>query len=82
MELWIIIGLILAVLFIGLLWWLVKKGIILAINSAIGFFALFLLQYTLMPTLIINLWSVLIVAIGGIFGLIVVLVLHWSGLAF
>ena len=58
-----------------------KKFLILFVNSVIGFFALFAVSLML-DTLVINTWSVLITAVGGIFGLIIVLILHLTGAAF
>lgn len=77
-ELSTIIFVILGVL---LIWWLFKRAIALVINSVIGFFALFFASVFL-PSLAINFWSVIIVAIGGIFGFIAVLALHLLGIAF
>lgn len=58
-----------------------KRLITLAINSAIGFFALFAAKIFL-PELVINWVSVLITAIGGIIGFIAVLIMHLTGIAF
>ncbi len=58
-----------------------KKFFMLVINSIIGFFALFAVKL-LLPALVINLWSILFVAIGGIFGLLAVIILHLIGVAF
>ena len=58
-----------------------KKLVALAINSVIGFFALFAAKI-LLPALEINTWSVLITAIGGIIGFLAVLVMHLTGIAF
>jgi hypothetical protein len=74
---------IVVVLFVGAL---LLKGlhyaIAIAINSVIGFFALYAFKAFLMPDLLINVWSVLIVAILGIIGLGIVLVLYGLGLFF
>jgi hypothetical protein len=77
-ELSTIIFVILGVL---LIWWIFKKGIALLINSAIGFFALFFASIFL-PALKINFWSVIITAIGGIFGFVAVITLHLLGIFF
>lgn len=59
----------------------VKRLLWLAINSVVGIFAL-LGWNALFTPVVINVWSVLFVAIGGILGLIVVVVLHILGIAF
>ncbi len=58
-----------------------KRLVSLAINSVIGFFALFAAKLFL-PELTINIWSVLITAVGGIIGFIAVLIMHLAGVAF
>jgi hypothetical protein len=54
----------------------------LIINSVLGFFALFGINLILSNPIPINFWSVIIVAIGGIFGLALELILHFLGWAF
>jgi len=66
----------------GFFFWGLKHAVMLAINSVIGFFALYAVQAFLIPTLVISFWSVLFVAIGGLIGLILVLLLHALGWAF
>lgn len=59
------------------------KGIVwLAINSLIGIVILILLNYLPFINIVINIWSVLIVALGGIPGLILVILLSHFGIAF
>ncbi|RME52904.1 sigmaK-factor processing regulatory BofA [Candidatus Woesearchaeota archaeon] len=82
LNIWVILSIVVAVLFAFGLWWLLKKSIIIALNAIIGFFALFALKIFLIPALTINVWSVLIVTIGGLFGLALVLLLHAFGIAF
>lgn len=62
--------------------WGLKHAIVIAINSVIGFFALYAVQAYWLSSLVINIWSVALVAIFGIFGLVFVLILHLMGLAF
>jgi hypothetical protein len=62
--------------------WGIKHAIVLAINSVIGFFALYAIQAFWRPDLVINFWSVGLVAIFGIFGFLFVLILHLMGWAF
>ncbi len=78
---WILLLIILILLLVSLLVWGLKKGVILAMNSVIGFFALHFVQI-FSPTLKINFWSVIITAIGGIIGFIVVVGLHLLNIAF
>lgn len=80
----ILIGLVIIAIIAGIVFiiWGLKHAVRLAINSLIGFFALWLVHATILTSLVINLWSVLLVAIFGIFGFIAVLLLHVFGLAF
>lgn len=85
LALWLLgafIGIV-VIMFIGAL---LMKGlnyaIAIALNSVIGFFALYAVQVFWLQTLIINIWSIIIVAILGLLGLIAVLVLHGLGLFF
>ncbi len=78
----LILVLVVALIFVtGIFWWGFKRAVMLALNSIIGFFALYAVQLW-RTELVINLWSVLITAILGIFGFIIVLVLHFLGIAF
>jgi len=60
--------------------WGLHYAIALAINSVIGFFALYAIKAFVWPELIISIWKIIIVAIGGIVGFAVVLMLHGLGL--
>jgi hypothetical protein len=60
---------------------LAKRFLWLAINSVIGLFALMGWNLLFTPV-VINFWSVILVALFGIFGLIAVVVLHFLGVAF
>lgn len=72
--------LLLAVITIAaLFFWGLKYAIALALNGIIGFFALYAVKVWLLPELIINVWSVLFVAIGGLLGMAIVMVLHLVG---
>jgi hypothetical protein len=62
--------------------WGIHHAIWLAVNSVIGFFALYAVKAFLIPELVINAWSVLAVAVLGIFGLGLVLILHAAGVWF
>ena len=77
-----IITLIIVILAVLVFFHFVKNLFVLAINSVIGFFALFGINLFLSNPIPINFWSVIIVAIGGIFGLIIELILHFLGWAF
>jgi hypothetical protein len=75
--------LILIVVFlIALFVWGLKYAILYAINSVIGFFALYAVKAYIWDTLIINFWSVALVAVGGIFGFALVLLFHFLGIFF
>lgn len=66
---------------IALFVWGLKKALLLALNSVIGFFALYALKLVI-PKLVINIWSILLTAILGIFGFLLVLILHAFGALF
>lgn len=66
----------------ALFFWGLKHAIILAVNSVIGFFALYAVKAYLLPALVINFWSVILTAVFGIFGFIIVLLLHLLGVWF
>jgi inhibitor of the pro-sigma K processing machinery len=59
------------------------RGIIwLIINSIIGIVAMVLLNFLPFVNIVINIWSILIVAFGGIPGIIIVILLSHFGIAF
>jgi hypothetical protein len=62
--------------------WGIKHALLLALNSVIGFFALYAVKAFVWDSLVINWISVGIVAVTGIFGFIVVLILHALGVFF
>jgi hypothetical protein len=63
--------------------WKLGKGIVwLAINSLIGIVILVLLNYLPFINIAVNIWSILIVALGGIPGIILVILLSHFGIAF
>ena len=76
------IGIVIVVVLASLFFWGLKHAIVLALNSVIGFFALYAIQAYFLPSLLINVWSVGIVALTGIVGFIIVLLLHGVGWAF
>ncbi len=83
MALYIELGALLLMLFlIYLIVHFFKKPLVLIFNSIVGIISFFLLNTFLGLGIDINFWSVAIVALGGIGGVIVVLVLHFLGIAF
>ncbi len=54
----------------------------LAINAVVGVLLLFLTNLVLSPPIPINLITVLICAIGGVLGWLIILILHILGIAF
>ncbi len=51
-------------------------------NSIAGIIAFFILNIVFNLGIVIDFWSILIVGIGGLGGLIFVLILHFLGIAF
>jgi hypothetical protein len=80
--LWVVICVIVFLFVVMLFWKGFKLAIYVAVNSILGFFALYAVQAFWLGTLVINLWSVLLTAIFGIFGLILVVILHLLNAAF
>jgi hypothetical protein len=63
--------------------WKLGKGIFwLLINSVIGMGILILLNFLPFVSVVINIWSILIVALGGIPGIVLVVLLSHFGIAF
>jgi len=59
-----------------------KKPMLIVLNSVLGIITLFVLNTFLGLGVVINFWSVAIVALGGVGGLFFVLILHFLGIAF
>jgi hypothetical protein len=54
----------------------------LAVNAVVGLVLLFLTNLVLSPPIPINLITILICAIGGVIGWLIILILHILGIAF
>lgn len=78
----ILVAVVIIFLLIGFFWWGVKKGLMLALNGVIGFFALHAVQVWWLHELKTGVLSTLITALFGIFGFLLVLILHFFGWAF
>jgi hypothetical protein len=76
------LGILVILFLVAMVVWGMKYAIAFAINSIIGYFALYAVKAFLLPSLIINMWSVAIVAVTGIFGFIIVLSLHGLAILF
>ncbi|MBC8501215.1 MAG: pro-sigmaK processing inhibitor BofA family protein [Nanoarchaeota archaeon] len=59
-----------------------KKVIFLILNSIVGLLALFGFNSLFNAEVSINIWSVLVAGIGGSIGFVVIIILHYLGLAF
>jgi len=59
-----------------------KEIVWLALNSVIGLIVLILINFLPFINIDINIWSILIVAIGGIPGIALVILLDLLGIAF
>jgi hypothetical protein len=77
-----IIGLIIAIILVVVLFKVLKSIPALVVNAIVGVVILWLLNLVLGQNIVINIWSILISAIGGIAGVIIVVVLHFLGIAF
>lgn len=80
-----ILAIILAILVAAVIYYILKKAIMLLINSLVGVITLFLLNFLHIPTwfgkpdLPINLVTILICAFGGLPGALIVFILHLVG---
>lgn len=63
--------------FLYLFWKVVKK---LAVNSAVGLFALFVLKYAFMLDIPLNIWTVAVTAFFGLAGVGSILLLVLGGM--
>ena len=77
-----LLALVVVILIVLLIFRVVKKVLILIINSVIGIFALIGFNTLFHANIVINFWSVIITAIGGIIGFIIVIGMHYLGWAF
>lgn len=74
--------LVLAILALWLLFVFIQNPMALLVNSAIAFVLLLLVNALFKVGIPINIITVLIVAIGGIIGLLLILLLRFSNIAF
>ncbi len=79
---WELLALLVVICIVILIYVLVKNVLLIVLNSAIGFFALFGFNYLFNANIAINFWSVVISAVGGIFGFVIVVGCHYLGWAF
>lgn len=59
-----------------------KDPLLMILNSVLGFIALVILNSVFALGIAINIWSIAIIALGGIGGLILVVLLNFLGLGF
>ena len=82
----LLIAAILIVVIIAIVWFLVKKAAILALNAILGIICLFLLnflgvmQWIGKPDLGYNLATILICAVGGLPGVLILVLLNILGI--
>jgi hypothetical protein len=76
----IVVGLFLAVLLV--VGWGIRLLWALLINAVVGLVLIFLSNLFLSPPIPINILTILISAIGGVVGWLIILMLHLLGLAF
>ena len=77
-----LLALLLIAILVILLFKIFKKIIIFIFNAIIGLLALFAFNFVTGAHVVINFWSVVIVAIGGLIGFIVVILLYLLRVAF
>jgi hypothetical protein len=77
-----LIVVVVAMVVLYLLFQLVKEIAPLILNSIAGLIVFFILNIVFGLGIPVNFWSILAVALGGFVGLLLVLILHFLGLAF
>lgn len=73
---------VLAIIAAYILYMLLRAGIKLAVHAVVGILALLIFNYVFNAEIAINLYSILITAVGGIIGFFTVLAVHYTGIAF
>ncbi|MCP1661522.1 MAG: sigmaK-factor processing regulatory BofA [Methanocalculus sp. MSAO_Arc1] len=77
-----VFGILIALAIAVAIYYLLKKGVYLLYNAIIGIVILFILNATGLfgdPGIPINLVTILISAIGGILGVVIIILLHFLG---
>ncbi|ACL17954.1 pro-sigmaK processing inhibitor BofA family protein [Methanosphaerula palustris] len=74
--------LVLAIILAAGLYYFMKNLLYLLVHAVVGVIVLVLVNLFLFPPVSVNLITVLVVGFGGIPGLLVVLLLHLTGIAF
>lgn len=83
MAIYIEVGALLIALFLLYLLMIFLKNLLLIFfNSILGIVAFFVLNAVFHIVIPLNFWSIAIVATGGLGGLLLILILHFLGLAF
>lgn len=83
MAIYIEIGaLLLAAFLLYVVFRFLKEPMLMIANSVLGFVALVVLNAVFGLGIVINFWSIAIIALGGIGGLIIIVLLHLLGLGF
>jgi hypothetical protein len=77
-----VVALLVAVFILYLLYTLLKNPMSLIANAAMGIIFFFIINMFLVRDVAINFFSIAIVAIAGIPGVLLVLLLHFLGLGF
>lgn len=77
-----LVGLIVALVIVYLIFRFLKSPIYILANSIMGIIIFFVLNFLFGLGIPINIFSVGIVAIGGILGVLLVLLIHFLGLGF
>jgi hypothetical protein len=75
-------GLLVALLILYLLYLLLKNGLHLLANAVLGIILFWIVNMFLVRDVVINFFSIAIVAIAGIPGVVLVLIIHFLGLGF
>ena len=83
MTIYIEIGaLLLAIFLLYVVFRFLKNPLLMILNSVLGFVALVILNVVFQLGIAINFWSIAIIALGGIGGLILIVLFHLLGLGF
>jgi hypothetical protein len=80
MELTVLVLMVLMVLVL-MVWWGEAAVPGLLINTIVGLVLLFVTNLVLIPPIVINLFTILICAVGGVVGWLIILLLHLLGIS-
>ena len=77
-----VVGLLIALVILYILYLLLKNGLHLIANAVMGIILFWIINMFLVKDVVIDFFSIAIVALAGIPGVLLVLIIHFLGLGF